>query len=95
MHLGPSLFSFNGQTKPRKFNNPRKRTLQVVPQALRCMQCGLCSYNCPAGIDVRNYAWEGIPVNDSRCLTCGMCVASCPRSALALQQIDWPNGMTG
>jgi Pyruvate/2-oxoacid:ferredoxin oxidoreductase delta subunit len=66
----------------------RQRVLQVVPDADRCMQCGLCSYNCPAGIDVRAYAWEGVPVTDSHCLACGICVSVCPRSGLSLEQSD-------
>ena len=55
--------------------------IHVVTDPLRCMQCGICSFSCPAGIDVRNYAWQGLPVDDSRCLTCGQCVLRCPRRA--------------
>ena len=25
----------------------------VVPEPERCIQCGICSFNCPIGIDVR------------------------------------------
>jgi len=60
---------------------------QVVPEANRCVQCGICSYNCPAGIDVREHAAEGTPVRDSRCLTCGECVMRCPRGVLHFEQI--------
>lgn len=55
---------------------------QVVPDSGRCVQCGICSYNCPLGLDVRAYAWRDEPISDSRCLTCGQCVARCPRGAL-------------
>jgi heterodisulfide reductase subunit C len=55
---------------------------QVVPEANRCVQCGICTYNCPAGIDVRQHAAKGAPVRDSRCLTCGECVQRCPRGVL-------------
>jgi ferredoxin len=48
----------------------------------RCVQCGLCSYNCPMGIEVRNYSRLGYWVSDSRCLRCGSCVSHCPRGAL-------------
>ncbi len=48
----------------------------------RCVQCGICSYNCPAGIDVRALARQGEPVLDPRCLRCGACVARCPRCTL-------------
>ena len=61
---------------------------QVVPDPARCVQCGICSYNCPINIDVRRHAWEGIPVHDSHCLTCGECVARCPRGVLTFARID-------
>ena len=59
----------------------------VVPEAVRCVQCGLCSYNCPIGIDVRRHARRGLPINDSYCLTCGECVARCPRSVLRFETL--------
>ena len=54
----------------------------VVPEPSRCVQCGVCSFNCPMGIDVRRHVWHGEPVKDSRCLTCGECVKRCPRGLL-------------
>ncbi|MEJ2510988.1 MAG: 4Fe-4S dicluster domain-containing protein [Anaerolineales bacterium] len=57
-------------------------TSQVVPDPFRCVQCGICSYNCPIGIDVRRFAWQGRPVIDSHCITCGECIARCPRGVL-------------
>ena len=54
---------------------------QVVPDAFRCVQCGICSYNCPIGIDVRRFAWQGKSVVDSHCITCSECIARCPRRA--------------
>jgi ferredoxin len=61
---------------------------QVVPDPTRCVQCGICSYNCPIGIDVRRHAWEGKPVVHSECLTCGECVARCPRGVLKFERTD-------
>lgn len=61
---------------------------RVVPDPHRCVQCGICSYNCPLGIDLRAYSWLGIPVDDSSCITCGECVARCPRGALRIEPID-------
>lgn len=61
---------------------------QVVPDAARCVQCGICTYNCPIGIDVRAYAWRGEPVRHSQCLTCGECVSRCPRGVLRFEQTD-------
>ena len=60
----------------------------VVPDAARCVQCGICSYNCPIDIDVRSFAWQGIPVQNSQCLTCGECVARCPRGVLRFERTN-------
>ena len=58
----------------------------VVPDYSRCVQCGICSYHCPIGIDVRRHAWRGEPIKDSHCLTCGECVARCPRGVLCFEK---------
>jgi ferredoxin len=54
----------------------------VMPDPSRCVQCGICNYNCPIGIDVRLHAIQGKPVHEKRCLTCGECVLRCPRGTL-------------
>ena len=61
---------------------------QVVPESIRCVQCGICSFYCPINIDVRRHAWEGLPVYDSHCLTCGECVMRCPRGVLRFERSD-------
>lgn len=58
----------------------------VVPDRSRCVQCGICSFSCPIGIDVRKYAWDGKPIGESYCLTCGECVARCPRGVLRFER---------
>jgi ferredoxin len=58
----------------------------VAPSPERCVQCGICSYNCPIGIDIRRHAWTGTPIIDSHCLTCGECVARCPRGVLRFER---------
>ncbi len=65
----------------------------VVPDAARCVQCGICSYNCPIEIDVRRHAWQSIPIYDSHCLTCGECVARCPRGVLRFERADLYQGL--
>ena len=55
---------------------------QVTSDASRCVQCGICGYNCPVGIEVREYARRGENVTDSRCISCGACVEKCPRGTL-------------
>ena len=63
-------------------------TGQVVPDPSCCVQCGICSYNCPAGIDVRLHAWKGKSIEDRHCLVCGQCVARCPRGALRFERLS-------
>ncbi len=60
-------------------------TALVVAESVRCVECGICSFNCPLGIDVRRHARLGEPVADQYCLTCGECVARCPRGTLRLE----------
>lgn len=64
----------------------------VVPDSSRCVQCGICSYNCPIGIDVREHAWRGESINHSECLTCGECIVRCPRGVLRFSQTDLFDG---
>ena len=54
----------------------------VAADASRCVQCGICGYNCPVGIQVRDYAREGKTVDDARCVKCGLCIEKCPRGTL-------------
>jgi ferredoxin len=75
--------------KPKPERNTRRHVLAagwVVPEAVRCVQCGICSFYCPINIDVRRHAWLGEPVKDSHCLTCGECIARCPRGVLQFQR---------
>lgn len=67
-------------------------TAWVVPEPTRCVQCGICSFSCPMGIDVRRHVWLGEPVRDKHCLTCGECVARCPRKLLRFGRI--PSGVS-
>ena len=60
----------------------------VVSDSARCVQCGICTYNCPIGIDVRAHVWRDEAVINSECLTCGECVARCPRGVLRFTQTD-------
>jgi ferredoxin len=56
--------------------------VQVTADASRCVQCGICGFNCPVGIEVREYARRGQNVTDSRCISCGACIDKCPRGTL-------------
>ncbi len=69
-----------------------KQALKVAPPPFaearvhadrtRCVQCGVCSYNCPVGIQVRDYARQGQVVLDPACIQCGQCIVVCPRGTL-------------
>lgn len=65
-------------------------TAWVVPEPTRCVQCGICSFNCPMEIDVRRHVWLEEPVRDSHCLTCGECLRRCPRRLLRFEPIGSP-----
>jgi NAD-dependent dihydropyrimidine dehydrogenase PreA subunit len=64
----------------------------VVSDPARCVQCGICTFNCPINIDVRRHAWQGVPVVDSHCLTCGECIQRCPRGVLSFGKTDLFSG---
>lgn len=68
--------------KTAVIDQPNPILRQVAADSNRCVQCGICSYNCPVGIEVREYARRGQNVTDSRCITCGACVEKCPRGTL-------------
>lgn len=59
---------------------------QVVTDKDLCVQCGICTFNCPIGIDVRKHVWEGKSIMDNHCLTCGECLRRCPRSVLRFER---------
>jgi ferredoxin len=69
-------------TKSDEIEDKQAALGRVVPDASRCVQCGVCGYNCPVGIPVRDYARQGMPVSDATCISCGNCVNVCPRGTL-------------
>lgn len=71
-----------GQKSRPEALRPPQEMGRVVSDATRCVQCGVCGYNCPVGILVREYARQGLPVDDPTCITCGQCIAVCPRGTL-------------
>lgn len=66
-------------------HGPSAPNFHIVTDASRCVQCGICGFNCPAGIQVREYAREGRLVDDPRCVGCGLCIAKCPRGTLRFE----------
>ena len=60
----------------------------VASDPTRCVQCGVCGYNCPVGIPVRDYARQGKIVDDPNCVQCGQCIDACPRGTLRWDKWD-------
>ncbi len=59
---------------------PRLRPIRFNREA--CINCNLCTKNCPVNIDVLSFKQAGV-VADPNCLKCGVCVAKCPKKALS------------
>ena len=77
------LLSGPAQETSQVLGPPDDGLYQVTSDASRCVQCGICGYNCPVGIEVREYARRGQNVTDSQCISCGECIAKCPRGTLS------------
>lgn len=78
-------------------DHPPALTLDLTPRRVaaddgRCVQCGVCGYNCPVGIDVRSYARQGQIVDDATCIACGNCIAVCPRGTLRWERREPSDG---
>jgi ferredoxin len=58
---------------------------RITADATRCVQCGICGYSCPQGIQVREWACEGRTMDDPRCVSCGLCIQNCPRGTLRFE----------
>jgi len=80
--LSRLLKLFGREEKSEQATPAGSGLLQVTSDATRCVQCGICGYNCPVGIEVREYARRGEHVTDSRCIHCGACIEKCPRGTL-------------
>ncbi|MBI4788416.1 MAG: 4Fe-4S dicluster domain-containing protein [Chloroflexi bacterium] len=61
------------------------RQCGILTDATRCVQCGICSTHCPAGISVRDYARQGLVMDHPACIGCGLCIAKCPRGTLRFE----------
>lgn len=48
-----------------------------------CVNCKVCTKNCPLNIDVPSYKEKG-QVTHPDCLKCSVCVAKCPKKALKI-----------
>lgn len=50
----------------------------------KCVNCKICSKECPIGIDVLSYKQQG-QVTNADCLKCNVCINKCPKKALCMK----------
>ncbi|MBW8887551.1 MAG: NAD(P)-binding domain-containing protein [Fibrobacteres bacterium] len=60
---------------------------RIFAEKKKCISCNICTKSCHMGIDVMNYANQGIPMNDVQCVRCSACVQACPTETLAFGSI--------
>lgn len=52
------------------------------PSGKQCIECGLCTKNCPMDVDVMAYIKASKRVNDTECILCQNCKQNCPTGAI-------------
>lgn len=64
-----------------KLQLTKSKNKHVSFEQNKCVDCKICSKNCPIGIDVLGHKKNG-KVTDADCIKCGVCVEKCPKKAL-------------
>ncbi len=64
-----------------KIKAVRNRAPHITFKEKGCVNCKICTKNCPVGINVHTHRADG-KVLDSNCLKCNVCVEKCPKKAL-------------
>jgi Pyruvate/2-oxoacid:ferredoxin oxidoreductase delta subunit len=56
----------------------------------KCITCTQCSIYCQVGIDVMQFAKNGLPFDNSNsaCIQCGICIDVCPMDVLSFETSD-------
>jgi len=58
-------------------------SLHLEADSEKCVQCGLCSKNCPMSLEVAEMVRTG-QVQNSECILCGECADRCSKKAIKL-----------
>ena len=74
-----SPFMIIGTAIKEKIKYP---SLHLVSEKEKCIQCKICSDNCPMSIDVMNDMVSSIKMYHSECILCGECIDCCPKNVI-------------
>lgn len=64
-----------------RMNSSRKRAKHITFKKDKCVNCKICSKNCPMSIDVLKHKVRGKVLHPD-CLKCRVCVEKCPKKSL-------------
>lgn len=64
-----------------KFELFKSKFTHVAFDKNKCVDCKICSKNCPIGVDVLSHKNAG-KVMDADCIKCSACVEKCPKKSL-------------
>ncbi|WP_052292789.1 4Fe-4S binding protein [Aminobacterium colombiense] len=67
-----------GKWAARKFNTHH---FHLVADSSKCIDCKLCTKNCPMSLDVNAMVRLG-DMYSSECISCGACVDVCPKKVI-------------
>jgi polyferredoxin len=57
-------------------------SLHLNAEKDNCINCGLCTRNCPRGLPVQEMV-QDTKMNHDECILCGTCVDNCPKKAIS------------
>jgi len=67
-----------------KLNLIKEKFRYIAFRKEKCVNCKICTRNCPMGIDVLSYKNTGKVVH-ADCLKCKVCIEKCPKKSLYIE----------